>query len=259
MTQQVSFDFTTSAADALARMIEAKDPYTAGHTWRVANYGQILAAAMDYPAEKVEAVLQAGTLHDIGKIFLPDELLTKQGKLSAQEIDLLRRHPADGHALLRDVPGLEDVLDVVLMHHEAYDGSGYPRGLAGEAIPHQARLFAIVDAFDAMTSRRCYRPAMSVGEAVAEIERQLGRQFDPHIGATFIELCREGLLDHIVGYSDYGVKVGCCANCGPVLEMHNGGRLREAVACPRCGTLHQVTCSPDGNLLLRPAAPALAV
>lgn len=191
----------------LARRIEAKDPYTAGHTWRVANYGQILAAALDYPPDKIEAMLLAGTLHDIGKIKVPDEILTKPGRLTEEEFAIMKRHPQDGYDMLKDIPEFVCVLNVVLHHHEAYDGRGYPLGLAGEEIPHDARLFAVVDAFDAMTTTRCYRPAMSGDNAAYEIWRNRGRQFDPHIADVFLRLFRDGLLDPISSLQDSAVGV----------------------------------------------------
>ena len=234
----------------MARRIEAKDPYTAGHTWRVANFGQILAAALDYPPDKIEAIIWAGTLHDIGKIAVPDEILCKPGRLTDEEFNVLKRHPVDGYNLLNDMPEFANVLDVVLMHHEAFDGSGYPYGLVGEEIPNEARLFSIVDAFDAMTSTRCYRPAMPGDNAIYEIWRNRGRQFDPEIAEAFIRLYRDGLLDHIVGHSDFGVAVGQCERCGPVIEMDNSQNLDEEVICPVCHAHYAIRIEKDGNFKL---------
>ena len=244
---------STSAPSVLemARMIEAKDPYTAGHTWRVANYGQILAAALDYPPEKIEAMLLAGTLHDLGKVKVPVEILTKPGRLTEDEFDIMKRHPQDGYDILKEFEEYASVLDVVLMHHEAYDGRGYPLGLVGEQIPHEARLFAVVDAFDAMTSTRCYRPAMSMDNAIYEIWRNRGRQFDPRIADTAIRLYREGLLDHIAGHADFGVKVGNCPTCGPVLEIHNGHHLDDEVVCGVCRSRFAVAGTGNGEFRLK--------
>lgn len=238
----------------LARRIEAKDPYTAGHTWRVANYGQIVAAALDYPPDKIEAMLLAGTLHDIGKVKVPDSILTKPGRLTEEEFAIMKRHPQDGYDMLKEFPEFSCVLDVVLHHHEAYDGRGYPFGLAGEDIPHDARLFAIVDAFDAMTTNRCYRPAMSGDNAAYEIWRNRGRQFDPHISDVFLRLFREGLLDHIAGCSDLGVRIGNCPTCGPVIELHGQDRPDELVDCKVCGSSFRFSALRDPGLT--PAQPA---
>lgn len=244
---------TRSAPSVLemARMIEAKDPYTAGHTWRVANYGQILAAALDYQPEKIEAMLLAGTLHDLGKVKVPYEILTKPGRLTEDEFDIIKRHPQDGYDILEGFAEYASVLDVVLMHHEAYDGKGYPLGLVGEQIPHEARLFAVVDAFDAMTSTRCYRRAMSMDNAIYEIWRNRGRQFDPHIADTAIRLYREGLFDHIAGHADFGVKVGNCPTCGPVLEIHNGHHLDDEVVCRVCRSRFAVQGLGGGEFRLK--------
>ncbi len=231
----------------VARVIEAKDPYTAGHTWRVANYGQILAAAMGYRPHQVEMMLSAGTLHDIGKLTVPDEILTKPGRLTDQEFEILKRHPEEGYNLLLACPEFSEVLNVVLHHHEAFDGGGYPHGLADDDIPHEARLFAIVDAFDAMTSNRCYRPAMPVDNAIYEIWRNRGRQFDPVIADAFIQLVRDGLVDQVIGYSDYGVKVGTCPRCGPVLEVHNGHRMHDEVVCKLCGGRFAIASKENGE------------
>ncbi len=230
----------------MARKIEAKDPYTAGHIWRVANYGQILAAALDYSPEKIEAMLLAGTLHDIGKVEMPDEILTKPGRLTEEEFDILKKHPQDGYDILKENEEFAGVLAVVLMHHEAYDGKGYPFGLAGEEIPQEARLFAVVDSFDAMTSSRCYRPAMSAENAIYEIWRNRGRQFDPHIADEFIGLYRRKLLDHIAGHSDYGIKIGRCPTCGPVLEIDNRHHLDDDVVCRICRSRF-VIAAVEGN------------
>ena len=235
----------------MARMIEAKDPYTAGHTWRVANYGQILAAALDYSPEKIEAMLLAGTLHDIGKIEVPLEILTKPGRLTDEEFEIIKKHPQDGYDILKDYDEYAGVLDVVLMHHEAYDGRGYPFGLVGEQIPHEARLFAVVDAFDAMTSTRCYGPAIAVENAIYEIWRNRGRQFDPHVADTFIRLQHEALLDHVTGYAAFGVQIGRCPTCGPVLEIPNTHHLDDEVVCRICRSRFVITAVDGGELGLR--------
>lgn len=240
----------------MARKIEAKDPYTAGHTWRVANYGQILAAALEYDPEKVEAMFLAGTLHDIGKIAVPGEILTKPSRLTEEEFAILKKHPEDGHGILKDFDEFAAVLDVVLMHHEAIDGSGYPFGLAGDQIPHEARLFAVVDAFDAMTTTRCYRPAMPTDNALYELWRNRGRQFDPHIAEVFQGLVREGLLEHILGCHDFGVKVGTCPNCGPVLKIPDDAHFNDQVVCDSCHSRFTIAGLAAGEVRLEYAGSA---
>lgn len=251
---------SVSSVLEMARRIESKDPYTAGHTWRVANYGQILAAELGYKPDHIESIVTAGTLHDVGKIKVPDHILLKPGRLTDEEFAILKKHPQDGYNLLKELPEFGGVVPVVLMHHEAYDGSGYPYGLHGEEIPHEARLFAVVDAFDAMTSNRCYRPAMPGDNAIYEIWRNRGRQFDPRISDAFLRLFRDGLLDHIIGHSDFGVKVGNCPRCGPVIELRNEHHIEDEVVCSVCQSVYQLRACPGGFLRLeylgRASAPA---
>jgi putative nucleotidyltransferase with HDIG domain len=244
-------DSNAASAFELARMIETKDPYTAGHTCRVANYGQILAVALGYSPRQVETMITAGTLHDIGKINVPDHILTKPGRLTVEEFEIIKRHPQDGFEMLQPFQELRGVLNVVQMHHEAYDGSGYPFGRAGSEIPPEARLFAVVDAFDAMTSSRCYRTAMDGEVAIEEIQRNRGQQFDPVIANIFIKLYRDELLEHILGHSDFGVKVGNCPKCGPVLELQNGRRLDSEIFCKACKSRFVIETIENGECRLK--------
>ncbi|HEY3243586.1 MAG TPA: HD-GYP domain-containing protein [Phycisphaerae bacterium] len=233
-------DNSASPILALARTIEAKDPYTAGHTWRVANYGRLLAVALNYPVRQVAEMSIAGSLHDIGKIAVPDEILVKPTPLTDAERTVMQRHPRDGYDFLRFDHDFMGALDVVLMHHEAYDGSGYPIGLEGESIPPAARLFAVVDAFDAMTSSRPYRPGMPPEDAIAELIAQRGRQFDGVIVDVFLTLFRRGELAHIIGHSDDGVRVGRCLQCGPVIEVRVNHRAGDHVVCRVCANVYRV-------------------
>ncbi len=230
-------DNSTSPILALARTIEAKDPYTAGHTWRVANYGRMLATALGYSSRQVGELTIAGCLHDIGKIAVPDEILTKPGELTPEEELIMQRHPRDGYDFLRFDRDFMGALDVVLMHHEAYDGSGYPIGLDGENIPPSARLFAIVDAFDAITSSRPYRGALDPEIGIEAILSGRGVQFDPEMADRFVELYRQGALVDIIGHSDFGVRVGRCPTCGPVIEVRADHNPGDALTCRVCGAI----------------------
>jgi PAS domain S-box-containing protein len=164
---------------ALAAGVEAKDGYTGGHIRRVHDMGLLLARAI-CPEEAGDPQMAYGfLLHDIGKLSVPDAILTKPGKLTPEEWAQIKRHPDEGVRILRSVPFLDRALDVVLHHHERFDGSGYPAGLAGEEIPLWARIFAVVDSLDAMTSDRPYREALSLEEAIAEVRAGAGKQFDP--------------------------------------------------------------------------------
>ena len=224
----------------LAALIESKDAYTAGHTWRVANYARMLAERLGYDRDYLEQISVAGTLHDLGKILIPIQVLNTRERLSDSEFKLIRRHPLDGFDLLKYEPMFTGVLDVVLHHHEAFDGSGYPVGLAGEHIPETARLFAVVDAFDAMTSTRPYSLGMSVERAVEIIEQARGSQFDASIVNHFVELCRNGDIGEILGHSGPGYALGECAQCGPIIDIQTHHRPGEEVTCRGCGGVYRI-------------------
>ncbi|MDX2132044.1 MAG: HD-GYP domain-containing protein [Planctomycetota bacterium] len=168
---------------ALSAAIDAKDRYTFGHSERVAWMARELALASGLSKRESDRVHIAGLVHDVGKIGVPEGVLCKPGALTPQEFDAVKQHPAIGHRILRDIPGFEDVLPGVLHHHERYDGHGYPAGLAGEDIPLIARLIAVADTFDAMSSNRSYRPAMPRPRVLAEIERCGGSQLDARIAS----------------------------------------------------------------------------
>ncbi len=174
--------------EALTAAIDAKDPYTRGHSQRVAHLTQQLARALELDEEQVRQMRIAGLVHDVGKIGVPEAVLTKPGRLTEQEFVWIRRHPEIGYRILKDIPQLREILPGVLYHHERFDGAGYPEGLAGEAIPSVARLIALADAFDAMSSTRTYRPAMSRVAVLREIRDCAGTQFDPKFVPTFLGL-----------------------------------------------------------------------
>lgn len=173
---------------ALTAAIDAKDRYTFGHSERVAHVAAQLALAAGMSREQAERVRIAGLVHDVGKIGVPEAVLTKQGRLTDEEFAHIKRHPEIGHTILRDIPLLADVLPGVLHHHERYDGRGYPHGLVGEKIPYIARILAVADTFDAMSSTRSYRSAMPREVVLAEIGRCSGTQFDPTLAMTFVKL-----------------------------------------------------------------------
>ena len=170
---------------ALTASIDAKDRYTCGHSERVARVAAQLAVAMGMTREQAERVHICGLVHDVGKIGVPEAVLTKPGRLSEEEFALIKLHPEIGHRIIKDIPLLEDVLAGVLHHHERWDGGGYPRGLKGDAIPLFGRLLAVADTFDAMSSTRSYRAAMPREKVLAEIARCAGTQFDPEMARAF--------------------------------------------------------------------------
>ena len=173
---------------ALVSAIEAKDPYTRGHSQRVALLSRDLAEAAGFPAAFVKDIHISGLVHDIGKIGVPEVVLRKQGRLDDAEYEAIKQHPEVGFRILRDIPQLAPILDGVRYHHERYDGHGYPHGLAGEAIPVSARIIALADTFDAMSSNRTYRSARSRIEVFAEMSRLGGTQFDPKLLDWFLRL-----------------------------------------------------------------------
>ncbi len=174
-----------ATVEALAAAVDAKDPYTRGHSQRVSAYAVALADAFGYASADVARVRLAGQMHDVGKIGVPDAVLTKPGKLSDEEFAIIKQHPATGERMLRAVPFLGEILPAVRHHHERWDGGGYPDGLRGAAVPRDAAILAVADSFDAMTSSRTYRPALHVAEAIRRVREASGTQFDPAVVAAF--------------------------------------------------------------------------
>lgn len=166
---------------AMTAAIDAKDRYTFGHSERVAHMAEQLGLTVGLSAGEAERLRITGLVHDVGKIGVPEAVLTKPGKLTEDEFAKIKLHPEIGFRILRDIPQLGDVLPGVLHHHERYDGKGYPHGLAGEEIPLCARIMAVADTFDAMSSNRSYRPAMAREKVLSEIERCAGSQLDPRV------------------------------------------------------------------------------
>jgi diguanylate cyclase (GGDEF)-like protein len=174
------------AAASLAKAVDARDTYTGSHSERVGELSAKVATRLGLNAEQVELTRLAGSLHDLGKLAIPEEILRKPGTLTDSERLVLERHPQIGFRML-DSLGVDPVADLVLHHHERWDGAGYPDGLRGEQIPLGARIIFVTDAYDAMTSDRVYRPKRSAQAALAELERCAGTQFDPGIVAAFAE------------------------------------------------------------------------
>ena len=175
---------------AVIAAIEAKDAYTAGHSARVGDYGATLAASLGYNDYFVDRLRYAANLHDVGKIGIPEHILNKPGKLTHAEYLIIKTHPDIGARILENIRHIEDVIEGVRHHHERMDGSGYPSGLAGENIPLISRFIAVADSFDAMTSDRSYRQALTVAEAIARFRDGMGTQFDPSLIEPMIALLK---------------------------------------------------------------------
>lgn len=181
-------DAYTSTVRSLVAAIEAKDPYTRGHSERVAVYARSLAEELGLARQDLERVERAALLHDVGKIGIDTETLTSSAQLAPEEVLAIRLHPVLGGELVADVEFLADIVGVVRHHHERYDGAGYPDGLSGEGIPALARILAVADCYDAMTSDRAYRPGMSQNHALEEIGRVAGTQLDEAYAMRFIDI-----------------------------------------------------------------------
>jgi len=177
-----------SAITALAYALEAKDDYTSGHSQRVAETSVTIAKELGMPLSSIEKIRLAGLVHDIGKIGVRECVLNKLVGLTDEEFHHIQRHCEVGEHILNPIVDDEEILNMVRHHHEHYDGTGYPDGLPGEQIPLGARILAVSDAYDAMTSERPYRGAMSVETAYAEIERGKGTQFDPEVADAFLRI-----------------------------------------------------------------------
>ncbi|RJQ32081.1 MAG: HD domain-containing protein [Actinobacteria bacterium] len=171
--------------------VEARDPYTKGHSDAVTKYSVEIAKEMGLSEEEVRMIEVAGELHDIGKIGISDKILNKPGFLTDEERALIEQHPKIGKKLIEQYSDLEDIMPIVLHHHERYDGKGYPNGIAGEVIPLGARILAVADTFDAMTSDRPYRKALPLSVALKEIKNNAGTQFDPIIAKVFVKIANK--------------------------------------------------------------------
>src|SRR5262245_18667164 len=177
-----------SAIDSLVRTLEARDPYTSGHSLRVRQYSLRLARTLGLDVRQRRLLSLAAKLHDIGKVGVPEAVLNKPAQLTQAEIDLVREHPVIGERILSPIIHSPDVLQAIRGHHERYDGSGYPDGLRGHRIPLLARLIAIADCFDALTSSRAYREPLPESHALALIRAGAGHQFDPALVPVFLDV-----------------------------------------------------------------------
>ena len=174
--------------ETLRYTVEAKDPYTRGHSDRVAEYSVLIGEKLGLSQEDLKTIRIGGLFHDIGKIGIPDSILLKETKLTDDEYSEIKNHPSIGAHILCNAEVFKDIIPIVKHHHERYDGKGYPGKLAGNNIPYFARIAAIADAFDAMTSKRTYRNSLPIDIVRNEIEKNLGTQFDAEIGKVFLEI-----------------------------------------------------------------------
>lgn len=235
----------------MASMVEARDPYTGGHLWRVSQFSRILAENGGAPANEVARIALGGFLHDLGKIGVPDAILNKPDRLTDEEYEVIKTHPEVGSRLLADHPLAELARSAILSHHETPDGRGYPHGLSGAAISQEASIVGVCDAFDAMTSTRPYRKGMPTEKALNIIKENLGRQFHEEWGQRFIRLGESGRLDHIVGHSEPGIPLQACPMCGPTIVITRRHLHGDHVYCRSCGGEASVD-RRDGRLSIAP-------
>jgi putative nucleotidyltransferase with HDIG domain len=188
-------DAYRSTLKALAQALETRDAETHGHSERVVTFSLRLGRELDLDRDQLKALEFGSLLHDIGKIGVPDAILRKPAKLTSDEWIKMREHPVHGQAILREIKFLEGAAKVVAQHHEKWDGSGYPFGLRDEEIDLNARIFAVADAFDAMTSDRVYRSSRPYEAAAAELDRCSNQQFDPQVVEAFHRVPKEDWED----------------------------------------------------------------
>lgn len=218
----------------LSMIVEARDPYTGGHLWRVSQFSKLLAQQAGLSRRNVALCEIGGFLHDLGKVGVPDAILNKPDRLTDAEYHIIKTHPSVGGKLLTNHPLANLAYEAVVGHHERPDGKGYPNGIAGEVIPEIARIVGIADAFDAMTSTRAYRKGMPMQKALSIIADETGNQFDATLAGYFLALGGTEQLAHIVGHSEPGLPMFQCG-CGAPLAIRSGVRDGEHIYCHCCG------------------------
>lgn len=194
MKSLISFNDLHEVVDSLTAALDAKSHYTCGHSERVAEFSLLLAQGMGLSLQEQQRIHIGAHLHDIGKIGIPDAILNKNGKLTAEEFLLMRQHPEIGNKIINKIRIFRGIADIIHFHHERFGGGGYPDGLHGTDIPLGARIVAVADSLDAMISFRPYRAVFSFREAMQEIQRCRGTQFDPDVVDVFWDIYNKGVF-----------------------------------------------------------------
>ena len=190
--QKQYHDIVNQSLETFAHAIDAKDQNTNGHSQRVAIYSAEIAKRMGMSDEEQEQIYYMGMLHDIGKIGIPDAILKKPGKLTEEEMQIIRNHPTIGGEILKDFTAIQGISDGARYHHERYDGNGYNEGLKGEEIPLAARIICVADSYDTMSSKRVYKELHEENYILSELDQCSGKQFDPQIVPFMIEMIKDG-------------------------------------------------------------------
>lgn len=219
----------------LAAVVEARDPYTGGHLWRMSRFVWLLGERIGLSEDELIQLSLGGFVHDIGKIGVAEAILAKGDHLTDAEYAAAKTHAAFGAQLINDHPLADLFRDIIHYHHERQDGSGYPEGLADDAIPLHCRIIAIVDTFDALTSTRPYRRGMPIAQALHRLAQQRDRQFDGALIEHFLALGTDSILDAIVRHSDDGIPLVNCDYCGPVIAVRHSVNDGDFIFCRVCG------------------------
>ncbi|GAB3477173.1 hypothetical protein GCM10027340_04970 [Marinomonas epiphytica] len=232
----------------MAWFVEARDPYTGGHLWRVSQFAYLVAKQSGLSEAQAAQISLGGFLHDLGKIGIPDSILHKPGRLTEEEYAVIKTHPEVGFRLISDHPFAEVVKDAVLNHHERPDGKGYPNGVSGKQLTAMAKIVGICDAFDAMTSSRPYRSGMAEEKALSILEQERDRQFDGEFVDAMLALGKAGELKHIIGHSDEGIPLHNCPVCGPTLVVKKGHHNGDKIHCKSCSGEFSLAPNNEGAL-----------
>jgi HD-GYP domain-containing protein (c-di-GMP phosphodiesterase class II) len=229
----------------LGSVIEARDPYTGGHAWRVAQFAKRLADRAGLSTSEAFIAALGGYVHDLGKVGISDAILHKGTRLNADEQEVMRTHPEIGRGLLADHPLAPLVLEAIFRHHERFDGGGYPGGIRERDLAIYPRIVSVADAFDAMTSTRPYRKALSREVAVARLRAERDGQFDGALVDQMISLAESGALDGFIGHSDHGMPLVHCPACGPILAVPKSAKDGDTVLCRVCQGKHRLHAKGD--------------
>ncbi len=224
----------------LGAVVEARDAYTGGHNWRVARYSQLLAHQAGLSKAETFVASLGGFIHDIGKVGIPDQILNKNGPLTAEEFAQIKSHARIGHTLLVTHPLAPLILDSITHHHERIDGQGYPEGMLSEKLSIFPRIIAVADSFDAMTSTRAYRDGITKGRALERLREVRNSQLDASLVDHFVTLGEKRLIDEILGHSAESRPLVNCPMDGPIIAVPQDKKAGDTIYCHACKGLYRL-------------------